>query len=171
MQTVGIVGLGALGVLFGQRLLENGADVRVMESKDLGAGYVGITAIDPDAESADVVEKEILKAMQRVTTGCVSTAIRDANLSGVQITNGDYIAFIGKETVAADRSAVTVTKALIDRLLSDKRKSMLTVFCGVDAAAADKDALQAWLHETHPRTEVYFSDGAQEIYSYILIAE
>ena len=26
MQTVGIVGLGALGVLFGQRLLENGAD-------------------------------------------------------------------------------------------------------------------------------------------------
>ena len=148
-----------------------GADVRVMESKDLGAGYVGITAIDPDAESADAVEKEILKAMQRVTTGCVSTAIRDANLSGVQITNGDYIAFIGKETVAADRSAVTVTKALIDRLLSDKRKSMLTVFCGVDAAAADKDALQAWLHETHPRTEVYFSDGAQEIYSYILIAE
>lgn len=64
-----------------------------------------------------------------------------------------------------------MTKALIDRLLSDKRKSMLTVFCGADAAAADKDALQAWLHETHPRTEVYFSDGAQEIYSYILIAE
>ena len=30
MQTVGIVGLGALGVLFGQRLLENGADVRVI---------------------------------------------------------------------------------------------------------------------------------------------
>ncbi len=29
MQTVGIVGLGALGVLFGQRLLENGADVLI----------------------------------------------------------------------------------------------------------------------------------------------
>ena len=30
MQAVGIIGLGALGVLFGQRLLENGADVRII---------------------------------------------------------------------------------------------------------------------------------------------
>lgn len=147
------------------------ADVRVIESKDLGSGYVGITAIDPDAESADDVEKEIVKAMQRVTTGCVSTAIRDANLNGVQIANGDYLAFVGKETVAADRDVIIVTKALIDRLLSDKRKSMLTVFCGVDAAVADQRTLQTWLHETYPRVEVYFSDGGQEIYPYILIAE
>ena len=147
------------------------ADVHVIESKDLGSGYVGITAIDPDAESADDVEKEIVRAMRRVTTGCVSTAIRDANLNGVQIANGDYIAFVGKETVAADRDVVTVAKALADRLLADKRKSMLTVFCGVDAAAADQSALQEWLHKTYPRVEVYFSDGGQEIYPYIFIAE
>ena len=36
MQTVGIVGLGALGVLFGQRLLENGADVRVIADEARG---------------------------------------------------------------------------------------------------------------------------------------
>lgn len=30
MQTVGMIGLGALGVLFGQRLMANGADVRVL---------------------------------------------------------------------------------------------------------------------------------------------
>ena len=89
----------------------------------------------------------------------------------MQIANGDYLAFVGKETVAADRDVVTVTKALIDRLLSDKRKSMLTVFCGVDAAAADQSTLQAWLHETYPRVEVYFSDGGQAVYPYILIAE
>ena len=147
------------------------ADVRVIESKDIGAGYVGITAIDPDAESADAVEKEIVKAMQRVTTGCVSTAIRDANLDGVQITCGDYIAFIGKEPVAAGQDEAAVAEALMDRLLSDRRKSMLTVFCGVDASDDAQHTLDAWLHEKHPRTEVYFSDGRQEIYPYIIVAE
>lgn len=33
MQTVGMIGLGALGVLFGQRLMANGADVRVLADK------------------------------------------------------------------------------------------------------------------------------------------
>ena len=39
MQTVGIIGLGALGVLFGQRLLENGADVRIIADKARAQKY------------------------------------------------------------------------------------------------------------------------------------
>ena len=39
MQTVGIVGLGALGVLFGQRLLENGVDVRVIADEARAERY------------------------------------------------------------------------------------------------------------------------------------
>lgn len=147
------------------------ADIRVIESKDLGSGYVGITAIDPDAPDADAVEKEIVAAMQRVTTGSVSTAIRDANLSGVQITLGDYIGFIGKETVVSDPDIVTAVCALIDRLFSDKRKSMLTIFCGLGTKESDNESIRAALQKTHPRLEVYFSDGGQDIYPYILIAE
>ena len=147
------------------------ADIRVIESKDLGSGYVGITAIDPDAPDADAVEKEIVAAMQRVTTGSVSTAIRDANLSGVQITLGDYIGFIGKETVVSDPDIVTAVCALIDRLFADKRKSMLTIFCGLGTKESDNESIRATLQKTHPRLEVYFSDGGQDIYPYILIAE
>ena len=39
MQTVGIIGLGALGVLFGQRLLENGADVRIIADQSRAEKY------------------------------------------------------------------------------------------------------------------------------------
>ena len=39
MQTGGIIGLGALGVLFGQRLLENGADVRVIADETRAKRY------------------------------------------------------------------------------------------------------------------------------------
>lgn len=39
MQTVGMIGLGALGVLFGQRLMANGADVRVLADKTRAEKY------------------------------------------------------------------------------------------------------------------------------------
>ena len=39
MQTVGMIGLGALGVLFGQRLMANGADVRVLADKARAEKY------------------------------------------------------------------------------------------------------------------------------------
>ena len=39
MQTVGIIGRGALGVLFGQRLLENGADVRIIADQSRAEKY------------------------------------------------------------------------------------------------------------------------------------
>lgn len=39
MQTVGMIGLGALGVLFGQRLMANSADVRVLADKTRAEKY------------------------------------------------------------------------------------------------------------------------------------
>ena len=39
MQTVGMIGLGALGVLFGQRLMANGANVRVLADKTRAEKY------------------------------------------------------------------------------------------------------------------------------------
>lgn len=39
IHTVGIIGLGALGVLFGQRLLESGADVRIIADAQRAARY------------------------------------------------------------------------------------------------------------------------------------
>ena len=46
IRTVGIVGLGALGVLFGSRLLSGGADVRIIADKARAARYrkEGVTA-------------------------------------------------------------------------------------------------------------------------------
>ena len=36
---------------------------------------------------------------------------------------------------------------------------------------SDNESIRAALQQTHPRLEVYFSDGGQDIYPYILIAE
>ena len=111
------------------------------------------------------------EAMQRVTAGYVSPSIRDADLNGVHITNGDTIGIIEKEIVVSNADRAAATHALIAKLLDDPDKFMLTVFCGHDASDEEREALEAYLNETYPDTEVYFIDGGQEIYPYIIIAE
>ena len=62
-------------------------------------------------------------------------------------------------------------RKLASKLLEMPDKFMLTVFCGIDSSAAERDILSAYLSEKHPDAEIYFIDGGQEIYPYIFVAE
>ena len=147
------------------------AIVHVIPTKNIGTGYVAASTMDPDCADADEVAAAMKEAMARVTAGYVSPSIRDADLNGVHITNGDTIGIIEKEIVVSDADRATATHALIAKLLEDPDKFMLTVFCGVDATEDERAALEAYLSEAHADIEVYFVDGGQEIYPYIIIAE
>ena len=147
------------------------AEVHVIPTKNIGTGYVAASSVDvtcPDVETNIEAMKE---AMSRVTAGYISPSIRDADLNGVHITNGDTIGIIEKEIVVSDADRAVATHALIAKLLSDPDKFMLTVFCGVDATEGERAELEAYLSENHSDIEVYFVDGGQEIYPYIIIAE
>ncbi|MBE6616958.1 MAG: DAK2 domain-containing protein [Ruminococcaceae bacterium] len=147
------------------------ADVHVVESKDLGAGYVGIASLNPEAETPDEAIAGSLEAMQYVTTGCVSNAIRDAEMNGVHIENGDHIGFVGKKIITSMKEKVDAATALVDNMFQIPEKFMVTVFSGKDATEEDNKALLANINANHPDAEVYFINGGQEIYSYIIIAE
>ena len=69
MRTVGIVGLGALGVLFGQRLLENGADL-VLELPTRFA-----CAPAPDFASGGVALLSALGVATHLSFGCEASAL------------------------------------------------------------------------------------------------
>ena len=111
------------------------------------------------------------EAMARVTAGYVSPSIRDAEIGGVQIKKGDHIGVSEKEIVVSEADCLTAAVKTAQMLLSRPEKFMLTVFCGKDAAEADRDALAARIGETHADAEVYFIEGGQEIYPFLFACE
>lgn len=147
------------------------ATVHVIPSKSIGTGYVAVSSINFDAASPEDIIAELTEAMQRVTAGYVSPAIRDTDMNGVHVSKGDTIGIIDKEIVVSEADRVAATNNLAAKLLAIPGKFMLTVFCGKDSAAEEQEALQAYLSEHHPSAEVYFIDGGQEIYPYIFVAE
>jgi dihydroxyacetone kinase-like predicted kinase len=147
------------------------ANVYVIPSKNIGMGYVALTAIDFSTLDPEDILIEAEEVMKRVTTGYVSPAIRDADMNGIHITNGDTIGIIDKEIVVSDADFTTATNTLADKLLSIEGKFMLTVFTGADATEEARANLESYLAEAHPDAEVYFISGEQQTYPFIFAAE
>lgn len=147
------------------------AAVHVIESRDVGAGYVALSAADLASDDVDAILQGMEAAMAGVTTGFVSPAIRDAVLNDVAIHAGDFIGFVGKEMIVSCPARITAAQKLLAHMLAGGDKYMLTVFCGKEADSTEAEALHAALSKQYPHLEVYFVDAGQEIYPYIFAAE
>jgi len=150
--------------------LHEDAKVIVLPSKNVGIGYAALAATDITAEPEEV-KQQMEEAMSRVTAGYVSPAIRDTQIEGVNIKDGDILGIIGKEIVVSIDKQVSAAVALADALLSKEGTFMLTAFVGKDAPADEVATVEEKIRMLHPDAEVYFTDGGQEIYPYIFVAE
>ena len=146
------------------------AQIHVIPSKNVGTGYVALSTADFTEEDPAVIVAGMTEAMKRVTAGYISPSIRDAEINGVQIKNGDTIGIIEKQIVVSDADRLTAACGLVEKIMEGD-KFMLTVFRGKDADEAEQEKLNAALAELCPDAEVYFMDGGQEIYPYIFVAE
>ena len=147
------------------------AEVHVIPSKNIGMGYVAMSSADLSSEDTEAIIAEMNEAMKRVTTGYISPSIRDADMNGVHITEGDTIGIIDKEIVLSEKERMDAAHALACKLLDMPEKFMLTVFVGSDATEEERTELEAFVNEKYPDDEVYFIDGGQDIYPFIFVAE
>ncbi len=147
------------------------AKVYVVPSKSIGAGYVAMSSMSFDFSEPDALMAEAEDAISRVTAAYVSPAVRDADMNGVHVTDGDTMGIIAKEIVISGPDKMVSTYGLIDILLKDHNKFMITVFFGKDATTEERDMLSEYMTLTYPDVEAYYVDGGQEIYPFLFVAE
>ena len=151
------------------KLYEKGT-VHVIESKDLGQGYAAISSLNYESDDPEQIAAMLTEATTTVTTGYISTAVRDAELSGVHIERGDYIGFVGKEMMVSCKDKVTAAKELLQKMNMDERY-LVTAFAGKDAGADEIGELESWIGEAFPDVEFYVVDGGQDVYPFIFVVE
>ena len=147
------------------------ADVHVIESKNIGSGYIAIAALDHEEEDVEVAAQQMRDAMNGVAAGYVSPSVRDVELNGVQVYKDDYIAFVDKEMITSRSNKEAAAMDLIDTMLAVPDKFMITAFFGKDATDIERDSIRQYIEENHPDAEAYYVDGGQDVYPYIFICE
>lgn len=150
-------------------LYEKGT-VHVIESKDLGQGYAAISALNLESNDPAKIEESLISAMHTVTTGYISTAIRDAELNGVHIERGDFIGFVGKSMMVSCKTLSEAAHELLTKMSGDELY-LITTFVGRDAAPEDAAELESWIAKQYPHVEFYTVDGGQDVYPFIFVLE
>ena len=152
--------------------LYSNAKVHVIETSNLGQGYVGLSAIYPDDNDIDGIIAAVNEAVASSCSGAVSTAVKSGNFDGIHVNEGDFIGFVGKKIISSEREVVSAAMLLADHLLgSSENRSVITCFAGKDTADYENEMLEKAIQKKYPDTEVFMTSGGQDVYSYIFVAE
>jgi dihydroxyacetone kinase-like predicted kinase len=146
------------------------AKVHVIDTVNLGQGYIGLAAVAPDETDVDAIIDSVNEAISLCDSGSVSVAVKSGNFDGIAVNEGDFIGFVGKNIVSSEKDLVSASMLLADHLLADESKrGVLTCFTGKDTTDADNSFLEKAIGEKYPDVELFFAPGGQDIYSYIFV--
>lgn len=146
------------------------SEVRVVNSKTIGDGYAALSMLDTESGDIDAIAEECEMAMDGVLTAEISQCVRNAEFDEISVNIGDYIGFMGKNILSCAKTRIEATLKTIDQL-NLKEHEICIVIKGEDASDDECEEIESYIAKNYPRAEVFFIDGGQQIYSYIIVAE
>ena len=151
------------------KLYQN-AEIRVIESKNIGDGYAALTMLSYDSDDAETIETELREAMVGVITGMVTRSVRNATIDGVSIEKDHYIGFTDKHMLASCPKNYETAMALLEKLGAEEHDFLIAIY-GVDTTDEQKSAFREQIAAKYPNMELYEIDGEQEVYDFLLILQ
>lgn len=145
------------------------AQIHVIDSKNVGDCYAALAQINLEDELEDILEG-IKDAMGEVETGQVTYAVRNTEMNGVKVHEGDYISFCGKEMIASEPELLDATMKLLAGMDAENR-DIVNIFYGKSVDADVVDELVEKIEEEYPDIEVQTLNGGQDVYHFIVVIE
>lgn len=141
----------------------------VLPTTEVPEGISAAIVFDPSLDFDTNVE-EMTEAFKRIKCGEVTMAIRNTELDGFKISEGDYIGLDSKKIVS---KADSIDKAVIDLVekIKDDDNEVITLYYGQDVKESEANALVGKLEERFDDCEVVCYNGGQPHYYYMVAVE
>ena len=111
----------------------------------------------------------MIHALDTVTVGQVTYAVRNTSVSGFDIKVGDVIGLDNKKIIASGNDVGLVTIDLIEKLRSDEE--IITIYYGQDVKEKDANVVKQIIADRYPDCDVELHYGGQPIYYYYIALE
>ena len=142
-------------------------NVIVIPSAHFTQGFSAMMAFDESAAPGDNAEA-MKEMMSTVTTLSLTHAVRDAEIDGLHIKDGQVLGLVNgkvKVTTLTDYEAVAALLDMIDE------PSFLSLYTGADAKDEETARIEALLRERYCDAEIMVAKGGQPLYDYVISAE
>ncbi len=114
--------------------------------------------------------QQMTEEMGNVKSGQVTYAVRDTQMDGKEIKQGDYMGIADKKIVAVEKGLSEVTVELVEGMI-DEESELISLYYGADVTEKDAEAVADLILKDHDDLEVEVQYGGQPVYSYFVSVE
>ena len=144
-------------------------EIIVVPTKTVPQGITAIINYVPD-KTAEENLASMKEEIARVKTGQVTYAVRETNIDGHEIRQGDIMGIGDKAILSVGNDLAETTKDMISKLI-DEESELISIYYGAEATQAEAEELAAYVEENYPEIEVEIQMGGQPIYYYVISVE
>ncbi len=149
--------------------LTESKQVLVIPTKNVAMGIAAAVAFQPNV-SGEENARRMDEAAQRVRTGTVTYAVRDSDMDGLHIKQGDIIGLYNGKIVETGQSIHDVTARLMGQIVTEDDE-LITVYYGKEVSEDDAQALTDEIAAQFDDCDVEIHRGGQPLYYYLISVE
>ena len=143
--------------------------VAVVPSKTVPQGLAAMLALQPDGELDSVAEK-MTKALGMVKTGEITVAVRNVEIDGVNVKEGEVISLLDGKLVASSPSVEQGCLDLLEKADASEHE-LVTLFYGQDMPHAEANRIADMIREKYSNLEIEVQEGGQPHYHFLISVE
>ena len=141
----------------------------VIPTKTVPQGITAIINYIPDL-SPEENEQTMIDEIKNVATGQVTYAVRDTNIDGKEIKQGDFMGLGDAGILSVGTTIPEVAISMIDEMMREELE-LISIYYGAEIAKEDAEKLRETAESRYPGCDVELQYGGQPIYYYIVSAE
>jgi fatty acid kinase len=143
--------------------------VTVVPSRTVPQGLSAMLSLHPDGDLNEVAEK-MTRALENVHTGEITIAVRNVEIDGVNVKEGQVIALLDGKLVASAGSVEEASLELLEKAKADEQE-LITLFYGEDMPHTEANRIADVIRKKYPDQEVEVQEGGQSHYHFIISVE
>ena len=144
-------------------------DIRVIPTKSIPQGITAITMFNYEAD-VDANEETLKEALEMVKTGSVTYAVRDTEMEGIEIKEGNMLGLVESKIKAVGEDYFEVAKEILESMI-DEDSELITIFYGKDVDESKMEEFIAELEDKYDDFDVQCYKGDQPLYYFIMSVE
>ncbi len=144
-------------------------NVHVIQTKTIPQGITAITVFNSDLSPEENV-KSMNESVYSVATGSVTYAVRDTEMDGIEIKEGDILGLVEGKIVEVGQDPYAVASELVSRMVTDESE-LITVFYGSDSEPEKVEELMEAMEDKYSELDVQYYDGGQPLYYFLISVE
>ena len=151
--------------------LYKASDVHVLPTKSLVEGYSALSMMNLWCDTVEELIDDMSSGLSTVVSAFVTTATRDTNIGGVEISKNNYIGIKNKEILICDQDRFKCATELVSNIMKQSEKEVIIVFYGEAVSEEEAKCFKDWLEEEYSLADIGFIEGKQDVYDYIISLE